>query len=161
MKDTYTPLELRNFAVVGHASSGKTLLSESMLVCSGRIGRAGSIVAGTTVSDYHASEHQHQISVHASLLHTEWLGRKFNIIDSPGYADFLSEGIGALRVSDFALVVIQALHGLGVGTDNAWDYATHYGLPKIIAVMRSTSRTPISRLLSQPPASTSGERSSP
>jgi elongation factor G len=134
MKDTYTPLELRNFAVVGHASSGKTLLCESMLVCSGRIGRAGSIAAGTTVSDYHPSEHQHQISVHASLLHMEWLGRKFNIIDSPGFADFLSEGIGALRVSDFALVVIHALHGLGVGTDAVWDYSTHYGLPKIIVV---------------------------
>jgi translation elongation factor EF-G len=84
------------------------MLCEAMLMCSGRIGRPGSIAAGTTASDYHASEQQHQISVHASLLHTEWQGKKFNIIDTPGYADFISEGIGALRVGDFALVVINA-----------------------------------------------------
>jgi elongation factor G len=134
MKDNYNPSELRNFAVVGHASAGKTMLCEAMLVCSGRLGRMGNIAAGTTASDYHASEHQHQISVHASLLHTEWLGKKFNIIDTPGYADFLSEGISALRVGDFALAVINAAHGLGVGTDAVMDYATHYGLPKILAV---------------------------
>jgi elongation factor G len=134
MKDQYSPSELRNFAVVGHASAGKTMLCEAMLVCSGRIGRAGSIAAGTTASDYHPSEHQHQISVHASLLNTEWMGRKFNIIDTPGYADFINEGIGALRVGDMALVVVNALHGLGVGADAVWEYATHYGLPKMIAV---------------------------
>ncbi len=134
MKDYYAPSELRNFAVVGHASCGKTMLCEAMLVCSGKLGRQGSIAAGTTVSDYHASEHQHQISVHASLLHTEWLGKKLNIIDTPGYADFISEGIGALRVGDFALVVVNALHGLGVGTDAVWDYASHYDLPKMIVV---------------------------
>ena len=134
MKDTYLPSELRNFAVVGHASAGKTMLCEAMLMCSGRIGRMGTIAAGTTASDYHASEQQHQFSVHASLLNTEWQGKKFNIVDTPGYADFISEGIGALRVGDFALAVINAAHGLGVGTDAVWDYATHYGLPKIIAV---------------------------
>ena len=134
MKVDYPASDLRNFAVVGHASAGKTMLCEAMLLCSGRIGRMGSIAAGTTVSDYHASEQKHQISVHASLLHTEWLGKKFNIIDTPGYADFISEGIGALRVGDFALVVINAAHGIGVGTDAVWDYAGHYGLPKAVAV---------------------------
>ena len=127
----YTAPDLRNFAVLGHASAGKTMLCEAMLACAGRIGRLGSIAAGTTVSDYHASEHAHQISVHASLLHLEWMERKFNVLDCPGYADFISEGLGALRVGDFALVVINAAHGLGVGTDAVWDYATHHGLPKI------------------------------
>ena len=126
--------DLRNFAVLGHASAGKTILCEAMLACAGRIGRMGTIAAGTTVSDYHASEHQHQISVHASLLNLEWQGRKFNLLDCPGYADFISEGLGALRVGDFALVVINAAHGLGVGTDAVWDYATQAGLPKLIAV---------------------------
>ncbi len=133
MKD-YASSDLRSFAVVGHASSGKTMLCEAMLACSGRIGRMGSITAGTTVSDYHASEKQHQISIHASLLHTEWQGRKFNLIDCPGYADFISEALSALRVGDFALVVINALHGLGVGTDAMWDNATLHGLPRMIAV---------------------------
>jgi elongation factor G len=126
--------DLRNFAVLGHASAGKTILCEAMLACAGNIGRMGSIAAGTTVSDYHASEHQHQISVHASLLHLEWMGRKFNLLDCPGYADFISEGLGALRVGDFALIVINAAHGPGVGTDAAWDYATQSGLPKMLVV---------------------------
>ena len=130
----YTAPDLRNFAVLGHASAGKTMLCEAMLACAGRIGRMGSIAAGTTASDYHPSEKQHQISVHASLLHLEWMDRKFNLLDCPGYADFISEGLGALRVGDFGLVVINAAHGLGVGTDAVWEYATHHGLPKIIAV---------------------------
>src|SRR5438132_6292528 len=110
------------------------MLSEAMLVCGGVIHRMGSIASATTVSDYHESERQRKISVQASLLHTEWLGKKFNIIDTPGYLDFISEGLGALRVGDFALVVIHALHGVGIGTAQVWDYATQYGIPKIIAV---------------------------
>ncbi len=110
------------------------MLTEAMLACSGHIGRMGSIAAGSTVSDYHASEKQHQISVHCSLLHTEWMDKKFNILDTPGYTDFISEGLGALRVGDFALIVINAAHGLGVGTDAVWEYATHFGLPKMLVV---------------------------
>ena len=130
----YPPADIRNFAIVGHASSGKTLLSEAMLLCAGVISRMGRIADGTTVSDYHVSEKQRQISVSASLLHAEWAGKKFNMIDTPGYLDFISEGLGALRVGDFALVVINAQHGLGVGTDRVWDYATRYGIPKMIVV---------------------------
>ena len=131
---TYQPADLRNFAVVGHASSGKTMLAEAMLMCGGVINRMGRIADGSTVSDYHVSEKNRKISVSASLLHTEWAGKKFNIIDTPGYLDFISEGLGALRVGDFALVVIHAQHGLGVGTDRVWNYATGYGLPKMIVV---------------------------
>ena len=131
---TYQAGDIRNFAIVGHASSGKTMLSEAMLVCGGVIHRMGNITGATTVSDYHESERQRKISVQASLLHTEWLGKKFNIIDTPGYLDFISEGLGALRVGDFALVVIHATHGMGVGTDKVWKYATQYGIPKIIVV---------------------------
>ena len=131
---TYQAGDIRNFAIVDHASSGKTMLGESMLVCGGVINRLGSIPNGTTVSDYHDSERNRQISVHASLLHTEWMGKKFNIIDTPGYLDFISEGLGALRVGDFAMVVIHANHGIGVGTDQVWQYATNYGIPKVIVV---------------------------
>jgi len=131
---TYLAGDIRNFAIVGHASSGKTMLSEAMLACGGVINRMGSIAAGSTVSDYHDSEKNRQISTHASLLHTEWLGKKFNIIDTPGYLDFISEGLGALRVGDFALVVVNAQHGIGVGTDQVWKYATHYGIPKMIVI---------------------------
>ncbi len=131
---TYPPTDIRNFAIVGHASSGKTMLSEAMLRCGGVIQRMGRIAEGSTVSDYHVSEKNRQISVSASLLHTEWMGKKFNLIDTPGYLDFISEGLGALRVGDFALVVIHGQHGLGVGTDRVWNYATHYGIPKMIVV---------------------------
>src|SRR5574337_313745 len=130
----YQAADIRNFAIVGHASSGKTMLSEAMLATAGVINRMGSIPAGSTVSDYHDSEQQRQISVSATLMHLEWLGKKFNILDCPGYADFISEGLGALRVGDFALVVVNASHGVGVGTDAVWKYATQFGIPKFIVI---------------------------
>lgn len=130
----YLPADIRNFAIVGHASSGKTMLSEAMLACAGVINRMGSITAGTTVSDYHESEKQRQISVSATLMHLEWLGKKFNILDCPGYADFISEGLGALRVGDFALIVVNASHGVSIGTDVAWKYATEDDIPKMIVI---------------------------
>jgi len=130
----YQPGDIRNFAIVGHASSGKTMLAEAMLACASVINRMGTIAAGSTVSDYHENEKQRQISVSASLMHLEWLNKKFNLLDCPGYADFISEGLGALRVGDFALVVVHANHGVGVGTDAVWKYATQYGIPKMIVV---------------------------
>ncbi len=133
MKEPAAP-DLRNLAILGHASAGKTMLCEAMLACAGRLGRLGSIAHGTTVSDYHASEREHLISVHCSLLHAEWHGRKLNLLDCPGYNDFLAEGLGAMRVCDSALIVINAAHGLGIGTDAAWSYCTHFGLPKAIVV---------------------------
>ena len=75
----HPPAEIRNFAIVGHASCGKTMLAEAMLRCAGVISRLGKIADGSTVSDYHVSEKQRQISVSASLLHLEWAGKKFNL----------------------------------------------------------------------------------
>src|SRR5438477_1132112 len=75
--------DLRNFAIVGHASSGKTTLSEAMLACAGVIARMGNVAQGTTVSDCHVSEKQHQISTQTSLLHCTWMGKKLNILESP------------------------------------------------------------------------------
>lgn len=134
MMKNYQPADIRNFAIVGHASSGKTMLTEAMLACGGILNRMGTIAAGTTASDYHEDEQSHQISIHTSLLHCEWLGKKFNIIDTPGYLDFISEGLGALRVGDFALVVVHAQHGVGVGTDQVWKYATRFEIPKMIVI---------------------------
>ena len=131
---THPSANIRNFAIVGHASSGKTLLSEAMLACSGTIGRMGRIADGSTVSDYHVSERQRQISTQTSLLHTTWMEKKFNIMDTPGYLDFMSEALAALRVADIALVVVHAQHGIGVGTERVWNYATECGIPKIIVI---------------------------
>ncbi len=130
----YTSAEIRNFAIVGHATCGKTTLSEAMMACGGVIGRMGSVAAGSTLSDYHESEHKRRISIHSSLLHTEWLGKKFNLLDTPGYADFISEGLAALRVSDFALVVVHPVDGPAIGTDKVWNWATEFGIPKMIVV---------------------------
>src|ERR1700746_496168 len=114
--------DLRNFAIVGHASSGKTTLSEAMLACAGVIGRMGNIAQGTTVSDYHFTERQHQISTQTSMLHCTWMGKKLNILDAPGYLDFISEALAAVRVADFALVVVHAKHGIGGGPDRGGDW---------------------------------------
>jgi len=132
--DTASPGDLRNFAIVGHASSGKTTLSEAMLACAGVIGRMGNIAQGTTVSDYHVTEKQHQISTQTSLLHCNWMGKKLNILDTPGYLDFITEALAAVRVADFALVVVHAQHGIGVGTERLWNCATDCGIPKVIVV---------------------------
>lgn len=131
---TYQPSEIRNFAIVGHASCGKTMLTESMLLCAGVINRLGSIANGSTVSDYHEEEQERQISIHATLAHLEWKGKKLNIIDTPGYLDFISESLGALRVVDMAVVVIHANHGVNVGTEQTWKFADQYGLPKVIVI---------------------------
>ena len=126
--------DLRNFVIVGHASSGKTMLSEAMLACAGVIGRMGNIAQGTTVSDYHVSEKQHQISTQTSVLHGTWMGKKLNILDTPGYLDFMSEALAAVHVADFALVVVHAQEGIGVGTERVWNCATDCGIPKILVV---------------------------
>src|SRR5438045_8958823 len=112
--------DLRNFAIVGHASSGKTTLSEAMLACAGVIGRMGNIAQGSTVSDFHVSEKQHQISTQTSLLHSTWMGKKLNILDTPGYLDFISEALAAVHVADFPLMVVHAQHGIRVGTEGVW-----------------------------------------
>jgi len=130
----YQPGDIRNFAIVGHASCGKTMLSECMLACGGVINRLGDIQAGSTVSDYHEAEHKRQTSIGASLMHLEWQGKKFNFIDTPGYQDFISEALGALRVSDLAVIVVHAVDGVGVGTTTVWNYATQFGLPKVFVI---------------------------
>ena len=131
---SYQPADIRNFAIVGHATSGKTMLAEAMLMCGGVIHRMGGIVQGSTVSDYHVGEQQRQISIHATPLSLEWQGRRLNALDTPGYLDFSSEALNALRVVDLALVVINAGHGIGVGTEMMWDYATQFGIPKMIVI---------------------------
>jgi elongation factor G len=131
---SYQPADIRNFAIVGHATSGKTMLAEAMLMCGDVIHRMGGIVQGSTVSDYHVAEQQRQISIHATPLSLEWQGKRLNVLDTPGYLDFSNEALNALRVVDFALIVINAGHGIGVGTEMMWEYATRFGIPKVIVI---------------------------
>jgi elongation factor G len=131
MQDYHAP-DIRNFALIGHAATGKTILCDAMLACAGQLGRIGRIDNGSTVSDFHPDEKEHQNSIHASLLRTEWLGRKFNIIDTPGFPDFVSEPLSALRVADFALVVMNGTHGVEVGTDQLWEAAEQAAIPRFL-----------------------------
>ncbi len=130
----YNSSDIRNFSIVGHGSCGKTMLSEAMLVCAGVINRLGSIEKGSTASDYNPDEHKRQISINASMLNLEWEGRKFNILDTPGYLDFINDALSALRVSDFSLTVVDSLQGVEVGTDKVCEFADRYALPKVIAL---------------------------
>ena len=94
----------------------------------------GTIESGSTISDYHDGEKERQISIHATPLHMEWAKTKFNIVDSPGYLDFIGESISALAVVDMALVVLNAANGVEVGTEIMWSNAGDLGIPKMIVV---------------------------
>lgn len=131
---SYRPADIRNFALLGHASAGKTMLAEAMLLCGGVIHRLGSIQQGSTTSDYHVGEQQRQFSIHGTPLNCEWQGRRFNFVDTPGYLDFAAEAINVLRVADFAVLVIHAGHGIGVGSDQMWEAAGQVGIPRMIVV---------------------------
>ena len=130
----YDTGDLRNLAVVGHGASGKTTLVEAMLVLGKEVNRMGTIETGTTVSDYHPGEKERQISIHSTPLHMEWDQKKFNIIDSPGYSDFIGESISSLAVVDMAVVAIHAVNGIEVGTETMWGNATELGIPKVLVV---------------------------
>jgi len=133
MKDFRAP-DIRNFALTGHATTGKTLLCEAMLVCAGRLTRAGAVEQGNTVSDFHPDEKQHHQSIHATVMTAEWLGRELNMIDCPGAPDFISEPLSALRVADSALIVISGVHGVETGADEVWAAAGHYGIPRFLVI---------------------------
>lgn len=133
MKDFRAP-DIRNFAVTGHASTGKTLLCEAMLVCAGKITRAGTIEQGNTVSDFHADEKEHHQSIHATVITEEWLGRELNIIDCPGTPDFISEPLSALRVADSAMIVISGVNGVETGADEIWAAASDYEIPRFLVI---------------------------
>ena len=130
----FTSGDIRNFAVVGHGATGKTVLCEAMLSCAGEINRMGSIEDQNTISDYHHDEHERQISIHSSPLHLEWMDKKFNIIDTPGYLDFIGEAISSLAVVDMAVVLLHAVNGVEVGSEQVWSYATKNNIPKVLVI---------------------------
>ena len=130
----YPPADIRNLALVGHAGAGKTMLAEAILAAGGVINRLGSIENGSTVSDFQAAEHERQISIGASLLHTDWQGKKLNVLDTPGYLDFLAEAKAALSICDCAVVVINAVEGVEVGTSQVVEWANVKGLAKFVVL---------------------------
>ncbi len=106
--------EIRNVGIVGHGGSGKTILAEAMLFNAGVINRIGTVEDGSTVSDFHAQETKRQISINTSMLHLPWMKHKINVLDAPGYLDFIGEVYGTLHVVDTAVVVIDGSSGVEV-----------------------------------------------
>ncbi|MBN9492810.1 elongation factor G [bacterium] len=134
--NVYPTEAIRNVVLVGHGSVGKTMLSEASLFVSGAVTRMGGIEDQNTVSDYDEDEHKRKFSLNLAILPVEWEGRKINLIDTPGYADFLSEVICGAQAADMALVVVDAVSGPEVGTDRAWQIAERMKLPRMIVVNR-------------------------
>jgi elongation factor G len=135
MKD-YPTEKIRNFALIGHGGTGKTSLAEAALYVSGAIGRLGKVEDGTTTSDFDPDEVKRKVSINASLLPVEWDGHKLNIIDAPGYADFIGDAYSALAAADVAVVVVDGSSGVQVGTEHAWDMVLDQELPRAILINR-------------------------
>ena len=125
---------IKNVAFVGAHHSGKTTLAETMLFEAGLINRRGTTEQNNTVSDYHELEHQRGASVFATPLHTEWRNYKINIIDTPGMDDFIGEIISSIRVADTLAMIINAKHGVDVGTEIIWSYADRYNKPTLFVI---------------------------
>jgi len=126
--------QIRNIVIAGHGGSGKTILAESILFCTGATTRFGRIEEGTTISDYNKDEITRQISINSSILSTQLKDIKMNIIDTPGYTDFTGSVKAAMRVMDTAILVVNAVEGVEVGTEITEGYAKEYNLSTLFVI---------------------------
>jgi elongation factor G len=132
----YSPDKIRNFGLVSHGGVGKTSLAEAMLFSAGITTRLGKVEDGTTVSDYNADEIDRKISISSSLMNCDWKNHKVNIIDMPGYTDFIGEVKGSLRVTDLAVILLNGQSGVEVGTEMDYRVIQDYKLPRIMFINR-------------------------
>jgi elongation factor G len=132
--NVYEPGNIRNVLLVGHSGAGKTTLTEALLFAGGAVTRMGRVEDGNTVSDHDPEEIRRGISVSLSLAPLEWNGVKINLLDAPGYADFIGDVKGALRAADACIVVVSAVDGVEVQTEVAWELAVEAGLPRAIVM---------------------------
>jgi elongation factor G len=135
MKD-YPTDRIRNVVLLGHGGTGKTSFAEAALFASGTINRMGKVDDGTTTSDFDPDEVKRKVSINASILPVDWKDHKLNIIDAPGYADFIGDAYSGLAAADAAAIVICAASGVQVGTEQAWDMADHKGTPRAVIINR-------------------------
>ncbi|MFS8543633.1 MAG: GTP-binding protein, partial [Limnochordales bacterium] len=132
----YQAAHIRNIVLAGHGGVGKTQLAEAMLFATGALSRMGRVDEGNTVSDWDPEEVKRQISIGTSPIPCEWKDHKINVLDTPGYFDFVGEVQGALHAADAALLVLCGASGVEVGTEKAWAMATEHGLPRAFFVNR-------------------------
>jgi elongation factor G len=130
----YQTNEVRNLALLGNAGLGKTTLAEAMLFEGGVIKRRGDVGQKNTVSDYHEIEHERESSVFSTVLHTEWLGKKINIIDTPGADDFVGGVISALHVVDTGIMMVNAQNGVETGTEIIWRHTENLNKPVVFVI---------------------------
>jgi len=130
----YATSNIRNIAIASHSGSGKTMLAESLLFFTGALTRLGEINAGSTVSDFQDEEKRRGISISTSVIPVEYQDCKINLLDTPGYTDFVGEVISAMRVVDGVLIPVDSVAGAEVGTELAWNYADEFELPRFIII---------------------------
>jgi len=146
----FSSAEIRNVALVGHGGAGKTTLAEALLHRAGAIDRLGRVDDGTTVCDHEPEEHRRHLSLSLAVAPFEWKGHKVNLVDTPGYADFVGEVRAALRVVDLAVFVVSAVDGVEVQTEAIWREAERLGLPRMIFVNKlDRERASFTRTLDQ------------
>jgi elongation factor G len=142
--------KLRNVALVGHSGSGKTTLAEALLARAGAINRIGRVEDGTTVSDTEPEEQKRQISISLAMIPFEWEGHKINLVDTPGYADFIGDVEAALQVVDLAVFVVSAVEGVEAQTESVWRRAEELGLPRMVFINKlDRERADFERTLDQ------------
>ena len=130
----YASEKVRNVVLLGHGGVGKTTIAEAMLYASGAISRQGKVSDGNTVSDFDPEEGKRKFSINTSIIPVEWNGFKINLLDAPGYFDFVGEVQEAVRAADAAVIVVSGKSGVEVGTELAWEKAEEAGLPRFIFV---------------------------
>lgn len=130
----FTTENIRNLAVIGHGDAGKTQLVSSLLYVAGATPRWGKVDEGSTMTDYDEDSIERKVSLNNNFAHLEYKDTKINLIDTPGYAAFVSHARPALRVADCALVVVDAVHGIEVQTEKTWQYANEFLLPRFMVI---------------------------
>jgi elongation factor G len=147
---TYSTEKIRNVVVVGHGGSGKTTLAEALLSRSGAINRVGRVEDGTTASDTEPEEQKRGISISLSVLPVEWSGHKINLIDTPGYADFVGDVDAALGVADLAVFVVSAVEGVEVQAEVVWRKCAAREIPRLVFINKlDRERADFQRTLDQ------------
>ena len=132
--NVYTTDSIRNVVLLGHGGCGKTSLVEAMAYVSGLTGRLGKVSDGTTISDYDKEEIKRKFSINTSVVPLIWKDTKINLLDTPGYFDFVGEAEEAVAAADAAIIVVSGKAGVEVGTEKAWELCEKYKLPRMFFV---------------------------